>query len=1001
MDPAEWRRLQTCATSLSPLLAGDVRNFVIEPYGKEASQGAVTWIRAVILGNQDGKADAVALKLRTSDWVAVRGSCCPLKAIQARLCDEAPYPVLDLTGPDAVLITAVCVAGGEQLQIAEVFCGGFSGFSQAASILHAARLPAHIAWKLDWDPLVQPYLRAQCPDLMVVASRDALDMVQPEDAVLLQANAADTWWMSMFSRRPTNAIALSAPCPPWSGAGRSRGLHTAEGRLMIRLADVCGCLGIPVVIIEQVASFQRHEHFPTVLQAWKEAGYTWRFQQTLDLLDLLPCSRSRFIAVLVHASVLEVGSLPLEAWCSQKRTTLGKAEAIMPLPREILHSLLLSGPVMDMYLDPALLPNPRGRAQVQAPAQYRIRGGGGFASCFMARYTQQHELPWELLSQKGLLGCLLNDGDHVRFFSSAEIASLHGLHETLWIGQDLAANMQIVGNSISVPHAITGLLYALRAVKLDKGLTLAEATQLVLADRLHAGNSVFLPAKEGWLFCSRMRLQSRLAQSLPSLAVAPPRLGQLGLQEVVLLMADAHTSLHVDHGVDIGLLARYLGVTPPVLNKASLQQGWQVDSLPSVSHQGTHNGGEVCKHLVTVLAEGCTFVLHADSTLSCVQQLEVCLRVAQPPVGSCAFYSVEGKRLQPPAPLPPVSLAVFEHEDVPNAAFQLTEPELLSLHLRVEKVGFTWEASAHNAALFQLTFPTHLLTPLGWSLRRLPPSEPLPPTPPPACCTAGLDSAVANGATSLVCNGQGPARSSALVLAATSPVHFSLLPLAPCPAMSHSQLHLLQRVWLLRARLEELQATASATLCVEVAITNNLIWSGRLPPQTTLQTLELAWHQVSSTAQLPPAGRIFSGPFPHPPAATLEALHVAPSGVLRNRVTGRLVVTVHPELVGGGAKSDAKSWATSKVATACMKQGIELAAAATFAEALAPNLPTKDSRQHSDLSRVPRYGKPSQLLQPRWKYLCPLLIHSTWWRKPGQASQICQEAATSAECCCR
>ena len=114
----EWERLRVLAAGLSPLLFGDVRNFLLQPVGEAVVRGPETRVRAHLLGDQQGQPILVVLKVRSSDWMAVRHVEGALKALQARLLDESPAPVLDLTGPESVLVGSIPTAVGEHLQIA-------------------------------------------------------------------------------------------------------------------------------------------------------------------------------------------------------------------------------------------------------------------------------------------------------------------------------------------------------------------------------------------------------------------------------------------------------------------------------------------------------------------------------------------------------------------------------------------------------------------------------------------------------------------------------------------------------------------------------------------------------------------------------------------------------------------------------------------------------------------------------------------------------------------
>ncbi|CAE7736117.1 unnamed protein product, partial [Symbiodinium sp. CCMP2456] len=106
------------------------------------------------------------------------------------------------------------------------------------------------------------------------------------------ANVQSDWWLRIFAIRPVHIAAISPPCQPWSAAGSGAGLASDDGLLMLRAADILGAVQVPVVVLEQVAGFLRHPHADTVLSAFSIVGYSIVWQATIDLLDVLPCSRS-------------------------------------------------------------------------------------------------------------------------------------------------------------------------------------------------------------------------------------------------------------------------------------------------------------------------------------------------------------------------------------------------------------------------------------------------------------------------------------------------------------------------------------------------------------------------------------------------------------------------------------------------------------------------------------------------------------------------------------
>ena len=586
---AEWLRLLDVCRDLTPLLDGQVRNFVVLPFGAANSQGAVTWVRAHIQTAHSMEAPhTVALKIRTADWLAVRFNQGHLKAVQATFCDEKPYPILDLSGPESVLVASVNIRNAECLQVAEVFCGGFSGWAQGVTLLHSAAMPLQLAWRLDWDPSVNKYLQTQHPALRVISTPAALEEVLPHEDILLQVDAFEVWWLRMQSARQVHIMTVSAPCPAWSNAARSRGLHSREGSLLLHMAGVCGCLGIPVVALEQVDHFPKHADYEAVMTAWRSAGYVQVWSAVLDLLDLLPASRRRFLAVLVHKeSGLPLLPLAGENWLRCNIPTLARADAIFPLPAQLRSSLTLPQSVLQQYLDPALLPGSVARRHGSAPTQYRVR-------------------------------------------------------------------------------------------------------------------------------------------------------------------------------------------------------------------------------------------------------------------------------------------------------------------------GFTWYLPPELAVLVRLTFPYHLLLPLGW--RAHCPGQPVP--------TSAADARAAD---------------SVLIVK----------PKVPAPVMPLSELQHLMCVWLLRAQLCALAESHPAPDCpVEVQLLHQHIWFGSLPGDFCLQALADMWQAAAIAVQLPPACRIYSGPFAKDPATRLADLHLCPARVFHSRIHAQPVLTVHTEIHGGGQKTETKEWARSQLAATCLSRGIELSHTTEFVEKL-------------------------------------------------------------------
>ena len=83
----------------------------------------------------------VVLQLRPADWQRTRSCSGPLKILQATVRQQDHEVILNCTGLHSAVVSTVPWCCGELLQVAEVFSGGFAGWSQACYILHQQGAP--------------------------------------------------------------------------------------------------------------------------------------------------------------------------------------------------------------------------------------------------------------------------------------------------------------------------------------------------------------------------------------------------------------------------------------------------------------------------------------------------------------------------------------------------------------------------------------------------------------------------------------------------------------------------------------------------------------------------------------------------------------------------------------------------------------------------------------------------------------------------------------------
>ena len=392
------------------------------------------------------------------------------------------------------------------------------GWSQASYVLRNCEVPACVRWCIDHDPACCPSQQVLHPDSPAASDLATLELAleQPHRPILLQANVLEDWWRRVLLCEPAQIAVVSAPCPPWSRAGAEAGLDSPDGRLFLKQAELHGRLQTPVVVLEQVAGYQSHAHYHVVARAWRQAGYTIVCQGCLNLDQVLPVSRTRFLQVLRHESVPGKSGPSSFAWPKTAPLTLGSASALCELPVGVCSAPPPDASELAMYLDPRFAP-----PGVTDVASYRVKSGGDTASCVLAHYASAHKLPARLLASKGLFGTLVPGSAGPRFLNGLEVLVLHGaILPTLCLADPVVMYRQL-GNCIAVPHALMGLwrgCLSLCPTDMPDAAVVLDAFHDI---RLKADEALVLPHRWGWVITARKACQQGASLHSPGPGSGP------------------------------------------------------------------------------------------------------------------------------------------------------------------------------------------------------------------------------------------------------------------------------------------------------------------------------------------------------------------------------------------------------------------------------------------------------------------------------------------------
>ena len=930
---AHWwedvRSLFTFATSSLEALDGMCATFELRIEGQPVLDSTSALVRVRVLQQMEASLEngsvvphaasnpghKAVLRVPLSTWFSLLQYSSIVRAVWTQVAVRDNIVVLDATQSPAWLAGDVTLRADETVRIAEIFAGGFAGWTQAAwCIKEGGGFPIQTSWLLDIDDDVIPPLQTMLPDLQVVSSAGELADASVDSVLLLSANFEHEWWLRVWGQFPPHIVVCSPPCQPWSGAGWQSGLDSPDGRLVLRVAALMGLVRVPLVCLEEVRSFRCHADFPQVLRAWEDSGYSLVYRGDLQLAEVAPTWRSRCFLVFACNDCPVVQSLhvPTAKWQPHPRPTLAAMHAYFPiLPPGLLRPCQLSSEELEMYMDPWFLPP--GRAQDQASIeQFRLCSPAQQAKTFMAAYHSQHNLPTRLLERGGLLCSLLRTTDSIRFFSAPEIASCHGAQGLHLLLKDDKTSMRIHGNALAVQQACLVLANTVQFLTEAIPLDPLQALDYCQANRTTSRNCAIFRMPGGWLLAHTKAVGRALAQD--SLRKAIER----RLQSSACRFHELHLESCSELGlpsVEVVYFTSHLNVQA-VLDFLGLGEA-TADLVED--HDGEH-----CYHLQvpeTLLID--LVALPRDRrqwqnpVLLCTPRLRVVLLLAVPgcfhqlkwvfdrcrgPLGlGVKCLDCFGTELPEVTAFPALTFVATEADDLFFPAALLDSDQVSHCRFTFAAKEIKLSVQPASAIAWWLQLPAHLCECLGWEL---------------------LES--------------GPIRED-------QPTVFCLKPseLVPPLPVQHLRPYFRDICWL--AQLRQFGRTADAGLVgpFVMQVEGRTLCESCLSPALKVADIEQCWRVAGDAAGCWPVARIYSVPFFLDASLTLGQLCAEEGGPrVCRKGPGRLIaITVMPEVRGGTGSKDANfALAKSRVASLLLDQGVPLADTTVAVEQLVPAL---------------------------------------------------------------
>eukprot|EP00438_Fugacium_kawagutii_P017511 Skav206899 [mRNA] locus=scaffold2387:325761:329858:+ [translate_table: standard] len=347
------------------------------------------------------------------------------------------------------------------MRVIDIFSGGFGGWAHTMEWVNTRVMGVTHVGALDMDEGMMAMHQRNHGGNMYHDPKDIPTQANSDDNVLLTHAMTLPAMQKLMEATQPDAWCMSPPCPPWSRSGSADGLFSEAGQCFVHALGVAKLLRPFVLMIENVSTITKHEHFELLKKTFEACGFRLIWTQNMGIVKLCPTKRNRWLAIAIDMFRMhgETQNVPLFTWPHMEPVNLGNSDCLLrQVPEQLRPDAYITDDMLAVYGNIAYAhsyPELSSNAIPETVLQARKMKPGDVTKTFMAAYGRQHDLPTSLLASQGLHTEILdlNSGIY-RFFLPHEIAAIQAVFKSVTFPRNFRQAWKAVGNSISPVYGI-------------------------------------------------------------------------------------------------------------------------------------------------------------------------------------------------------------------------------------------------------------------------------------------------------------------------------------------------------------------------------------------------------------------------------------------------------------------------------------------------------------------------------------------------------------------